>query len=124
MLDRDPSRLDTDRGGQGAKAPTRVGQGVTLEGRLRFSGNAHIEGEVRGRIESEGSLEVGQEAAVSADVHVGHLVIHGVTQGNVVAAGSVEIHSSGELRGDLTTPALTVHRGALFHGRCDMGKDS
>ncbi len=102
---------------------TVIGQGVSLEGTLRFAGAACVQGVVSGRIESGGSLEVGQEALVAADMALGHLVLHGAAQGNVTASGSVEIHSSGKLKGDLRTPALTVHPGALFHGRCDMGEE-
>ena len=102
---------------------TRVGQGVTLEGTLRFVGGASIQGNVRGRVISAGRLEVGPEAQVFAEVDVGALVVRGVVRGNVKAAETVEIHETGELRGDLRTPALTVETGALFHGRCDMGKE-
>lgn len=112
----------TNREGS-SPAATRVGQGVSLEGTLRFTGDAAIEGEVRGRIEAAGTLEVARGASVAADVAVGRLVLFGVARGNVTATGSVEIHPSGQLRGDLSTPALTVHPGALFQGRCDMGRD-
>ena len=107
-----------------ADPSTIIGQGVSLEGTLRFAGAARVEGVVSGRVESSGSLEVGEEANVAADMALGHLVLHGTACGDVTASGSVEIHSSGKLSGDLRTPALTVHPGALFRGRCDMGDET
>jgi len=102
---------------------TRIGESVTLEGTLKFKGEARVDGIVRGRIESAGRLFVGHAAEVAAQVHVGNLVLHGAIEGDVTARGAVEIHEDGELRGDLMTPALTVHPGALFFGHCDMGGD-
>ena len=104
-------------------ASTRIGQSVTLEGTLKFRGVARVDGIVRGRIESDGRLFVGDDAEVAAEVHVGNLILHGAIEGDVTAREAVEIHEDGELRGDLRTPALTVHTGALFFGHCDMGGD-
>ena len=100
---------------------TRIGESVTLEGTLKFQGAARVDGIVRGRVESAGSLLVGEDAEVAAEVHVGNLILHGAIEGDVTAREAVEIHEDGELRGDLRTPALTVHPGALFFGHCDMG---
>jgi cytoskeletal protein CcmA (bactofilin family) len=102
---------------------TRIGLSVILEGTLRFTGAAHIDGVVRGKVISKGHLEVGPDATLAAEVHVGALVLHGTIEGNVTADERVEIHADGELRGDLRTPALRVEDGALFFGHCEMGRD-
>ena len=110
--------------GEGAAAPdTRIGESVTLEGKLKVKGGARIDGVVRGRVESDQLLEVGPEAELAAEVHVGSLILHGSIEGNVTARERVVIHADGELRGDLRTPALQVDSGALFFGHCDMGGD-
>ncbi len=102
---------------------TRIGESVTLEGKLKVRGDARIDGVVRGRIESAGTLEVGPDADLAAEVHAGALILHGSVEGNVTARQRVVIHQDGELRGDLRTPALQVDSGALFFGHCDMGGD-
>lgn len=100
---------------------TRIGESVTLEGKLKVVGGARIDGIVRGRIESRDLLEVGHDAELAAEVHAGSLVLHGSIEGDVTARQRVVIHADGELRGNLRTPALQVDPGALFFGHCDMG---
>ena len=111
----------TAKKADGAFPDTHVGEEVVLEGTLRFKGGARVDGIVKGRIVSEDRLEVGPEAELEAQVDVGVLVLQGAITGNVHARVSAEIHDEGELRGDLRTPALQVHRGAMFFGHCDMG---
>ena len=100
---------------------TVVGRQVVMEGRLGFSGRACIEGVFRGKVDRGHHLEVGTGGLLEADVAVGTLVIRGQISGNVVAEDGVEIEVGGRMRGDIRTPALQVHRGAFFNGRCDMG---
>lgn len=101
---------------------TLLGQGVTLEGKLRFQGRARIEGVFRGTIEQGDQLEVGPQALVEADISVGSLLIQGSVTGNVSARQAVEIQAGGKMRGNIKTPAFQVHRGALFTGHCEMGE--
>ncbi len=109
---------------QGRDLPwgTMVGPGVTMEGKLRFSGLARIDGRFQGKIDAGGRLVVGTSGEVQADVLVDTLVLEGKIVGNVVASDGVEILSGGQMRGDIKTTAIQVHRGALFNGHCEMGE--
>ncbi|MBM4320135.1 MAG: polymer-forming cytoskeletal protein, partial [Deltaproteobacteria bacterium] len=98
---------------------TIIGEGVTMEGKLRFKGRARIEGVFQGTVERGDQLEVGPQAVLEADVFVGSLLIQGCVTGNVVAQEGVEIQAGGKMKGNIKTPAFQVHRGALFTGHCE-----
>jgi len=101
---------------------TLVGQGVTLEGTLRFRSRARIDGVFHGKIAAGARLEVGADADVEATVAVDTLLIQGRISGDVDARESVEIEAGGRMKGDIRTPAFQVHRGAFFNGHCEMGE--
>jgi cytoskeletal protein CcmA (bactofilin family) len=40
--------------------------------------------------------------------------------GDIVALHRIEIRPSGKILGNITTPTLVIHEGALFEGHCEM----
>ncbi|MEL6188107.1 MAG: polymer-forming cytoskeletal protein, partial [Myxococcota bacterium] len=57
-----------------------------------------------------------------ARLEVGSVVINGIVEGDVVAKSSVEIKAPGKLKGNVTTPSLSVEKGVIFDGTCTMSK--
>lgn len=99
---------------------TVLGPESSFDGKLTFQGAVRIDGHFSGEIMTDDVLVVGNGAKVKAEVHVGSLVLNGEIEGNVFAKQAVEIHAPGLLRGNLTTPALTIDRGVIFEGTCHM----
>ncbi len=96
-----------------------IGRGASFEGQLFFRGLLRIDGELRGTARSEGTLVIGADGVVRADVEVGTLIVNGTVLGSV-RARRVEIASTGRLEGELTTPALRVEEGACLEARVRM----
>jgi cytoskeletal protein CcmA (bactofilin family) len=99
---------------------TVLGPESSFDGKLTFQGAVRIDGNFSGEIQTDDVLVVGNGAKVKAEVHVGSLVLNGTIEGNVFAKAAVELHSPGVLRGNLTTPALTIDRGVVFEGTSHM----
>jgi cytoskeletal protein CcmA (bactofilin family) len=99
---------------------TILGKGSEFEGKLCFEGTLRIEGSFRGEIRSEAVLVVGEGAEVNAEIHVGTIIINGTVLGNVTATHAVEIRSPGKVVGNLTTPSLSIEKGVVFEGACQM----
>ena len=99
---------------------TILGKGSEFEGKLCFEGTLRIEGSFRGEIRSEAVLVVGEGAEVNAEVHVGTIIINGNVHGNITATHSVEIRCPGKVVGNLVTPSLTIEKGVVFEGACQM----
>jgi len=97
--------------------------GTNFKGDLTFEGRVRIDGKFEGNINSKDALEIGENAVVDAEIHVGKIVISGKVSGNINATESVEINSKAQVHGNikLSGNKLTIHEGAVFSGGCEMG---
>jgi cytoskeletal protein CcmA (bactofilin family) len=97
--------------------------GPELNGELSFKDMLRINGHVVGKIFSyKGTLIVDASARVEAEINVGVCVVSGTVVGDVTAHERVEVGSEAEVTGNISTPALSIKPGALFHGDCRMLK--
>lgn len=96
------------------------GSGSSLEGVLRFEGQARIDGKFTGEIHGNGHLLVGNAAVVKADVFAESIVICGEVIGDVNATERIEIKSPGKLKGNISAPLVVMDEGVLFEGHCRM----
>ncbi|MFH1811962.1 MAG: polymer-forming cytoskeletal protein [Pseudomonadota bacterium] len=99
---------------------TVLGPESSFDGKLTFQGAVRIDGKFSGEVVTDDVLVVGDGAKVKAEIKVGSLVLNGEIEGNVTAKGAVQIHAPGVLRGNITTPSLTIDRGVVFEGSCHM----
>ncbi len=97
-----------------------LGKGTEFEGKLLFTGSVRIDGRFSGEIMGGGTLNIGEGAFIEADICVDNILISGEVCGNLEIKKRSEIFSRGNLRGQLKTPALVVHEGAVFEGSCQM----
>ena len=99
-----------------------LGEGAELVGELAFSHVLLVEGLVKGKVRSEGSLMVGAKGRVEAEVDIKHVCINGEFRGVIHASDRVEINKTGRVYGDIYTPCLIIEAGAVFEGRCNMSE--
>ncbi len=99
---------------------TILGKGSEFDGKLCFEGTLRIEGSFKGEIRSEAVLVVGEGAEVNAEIHVGTIIINGNIHGNITATHAVEIRSPGKVVGNIVTPSLSIEKGVVFEGACQM----
>jgi cytoskeletal protein CcmA (bactofilin family) len=93
-----------------------LGSGAEFDGKLTFRGTLRIDARFKGSITTDGVLVVGESARINAEVVCGSVVVHGEVTGNVRATGAVELRRTARMRGDVTSPAIVVDRGALLQG--------
>lgn len=97
-----------------------LGADSTLEGLLQFQGQARLDGRFKGRIEGQGTLFIGPQAQVEAEVNSTRVVISGSLVGNVLASERIELKSPGKLKGNISSPLVVMDEGVLFEGHCSM----
>ena len=97
-----------------------IDRGCSVEGKLTFDGTVQINGDFRGEILSDGTLIVGSDARLNAKIQVDTIVIEGNVEGQIEAKQKIELRRGATLIGDVSSPALAVEEGAVFHGRCQM----
>lgn len=97
-----------------------VGKGMRIEGKVIFDGSVRIDGDVKGEINADGLLIVGEGAVVEGEINVDTTVISGEVKGTVNAKTRVELESPGKVTGDIRTPTLIIGEGVVFEGNCHM----
>lgn len=99
-----------------------LGEGVEMVGEIAFTHGLRVDGTVRGKVRSEGSLDVGSKGKVEAEVYIRRISVSGEFRGTVHASDRVEINREGKVYGELFTPCLIIEAGALFEGKCSMSE--
>lgn len=94
--------------------------GSKISGKLSFDGPIRIDGHVDGEINAKDSLTIGESAVVTAQIRAASIVVAGKVSGDIIAGQRIEIRPSAKVLGNLTSPVLVVHEGALFEGHCSM----
>jgi cytoskeletal protein CcmA (bactofilin family) len=80
-----------------------VGGGTVVTGEANFKAMMRIDGHMSGRVNSSsGTLIVGANGKVDANIEVAVAIIHGTINGNI------------------QTPSLVIEQGAVFEGSCKM----
>ena len=114
-----------------ARAATAPGEirayldsGAKVSGKLSFDGPARIDGQIDGEINAKDVLIIGETAVVTAQLRAASIVVAGKVSGDITAVQRIEIRPSAKVIGNLTSPVLVVHEGALFEGHCAMQIES
>jgi len=101
-------------------AGTLIAKGVKLEGEFASQGDVQIDGDVQGKISAGGTLTVGAEAAITADVTAESAVISGELNGNLTVAKDLVLHASARVKGDISAERISVESGAVIDGRVEV----
>ncbi len=106
---------------EGQGGATVIAKGVKVEGEFSSQSDVLIEGEVHGTLNTAGTLTVGPEAKIKADINANEAIVSGTVEGNLNIAKRLEIKSSAKILGDVTTEAVAIEVGAVLAGRVMVG---
>lgn len=100
-----------------------VGNGTVVTGEANFKAMMRIDGHLSGRVNSSsGTLIVGANGKVDANVEVAVAIVHGTVNGDIIATQRLELGRAAKLNGNIQTASLMIEPGALFEGSCKMIK--
>ena len=98
-----------------------LGPRSVLEGNIVFEGTLFLNGHVKGSIESrDGSVVIGEDAVIHADVFVRKATIKGEIKGTVRATEVLELLPPARVYGDINAPLLHMETGVIFKGTCTI----
>ena len=98
-----------------------VGGGTEVTGEANFKAMMRIDGHLSGRVSSSsGTLIVGANGKVDANIEVAVAVIHGTINGDIIATQRLELGRAAKVNGNIQTPSLIIEQGAIFEGSCKM----
>ena len=99
---------------------TIVGAGARLEGNVISAGSLRIEGQVKGQINAEGDVELAPQSQVEADIRAQNVTVAGKFRGNISVKNKTHLARGGRVDGNITSKALVIEEGAVFHGQSIM----
>lgn len=100
-----------------------VGHGTTLTGETVFQAMLRVDGHLIGSISSDaGTLIVGTNGQVDANISVSIATINGSVNGDIVATEKIQLGRTAKVIGNIQTPRLTIEDGAVLEGGCTMLK--
>jgi cytoskeletal protein CcmA (bactofilin family) len=98
-----------------------VGGGTVVTGEANFKAMMRVDGHLSGRVAStSGTLIVGANGKVDANIEVAIAVIHGTINGDIIATQRLELGRAAKVNGNIQTPSLIIEQGAVFEGSCKM----
>src|SRR6266404_7473656 len=102
-----------------------VGSGTVVTGEVNFKAMMRVDGHLSGRVNSStGTLIVGANGKVDANIEVAVAVIHGTINGDIIATQRLELGRAAKVNGNIQTPSLIIEQGAVFEGSCKMAQMS
>ena len=81
--------------------------------------NAHF----KGSLEFCGTLTVGEQAELEADVRGDSVIVSGRVRGNITAHKLLVLMPTAVVLGNIAAPKLNIVEGAVFQGNCQMTED-
>ncbi|MEK7870914.1 MAG: polymer-forming cytoskeletal protein [Nitrospirota bacterium] len=97
-----------------------LGKGTNFKGIITYSGTIRIDGNVEGEIISQGTLVVGEDATLDAEISVGTIISSGKINGNIIAKERIHLMHPAIQNGSVTAPILIIDEGVKFNGNCEM----
>lgn len=97
-----------------------LGEGASFDGHLSFGGAFRVDGRFAGDFVHGEVLIVGERGQVDAEVRVEILQVRGEVRGDITARRWAELMEMSQVTGTIRTPRLTIWKGAVFNGTCEM----
>ena len=97
-----------------------VGEGMVVQGSIRFHDGLRVDGQVVGDVIAEGEgrsiLVISDNARVHGRVSAAHVIISGEVRGPVHSTELLELQPKARLLGDVRYELLEMHPGAIVDG--------
>jgi cytoskeletal protein CcmA (bactofilin family) len=105
------------------RAVACISQGIRIKGEITGSEDLFVDGPVEGKLQlTNGSLTVGPNGTVKADVTAREVIVRGRIEGKVAGRERVQLWSTGQVIGEVTTQRLAIEDGAVLRGKVETGK--
>src|SRR6266852_259829 len=103
------------------KSSACISQGIRIKGEVTGSEDLFVDGHVEGKLNlSNGSLTVGPNGEVKADIFAREVIVRGRVDGKIVGREKIQLWSTGNVAGDLQTERLAIEDGAVLRGRVEI----
>lgn len=110
--------------GKSGMVSTYLGVNARIEGTIDFKDTIRLDGNVKGNvISAKGTVVIGENATIDANIEVGVAIIKGKVNGSVKARNRIEITPPARITGNIQAPVISINSGVVFNGNSFMGKN-
>lgn len=95
---------------------------ASMQGTLSFNDpvNLRINGKFEGKLNAKGTLMIGEQANVIAEIVGESITVAGKVKGNIKASKDLKLISPATVLGNIETPLLSIAEGAFIEGNVKM----
>lgn len=106
------------------ESPARniIGNGTVIKGEVESNGDIRIDGKVEGILKSNGKIVLGQNGTIEGEIFCKQADLSGKVHGKLFVEELTSMKSTSRVEGELNTKQLYIEIGAIFTGKCEMGK--
>jgi len=102
-----------------------IGPSIHIDGDLYGDEDLVIEGEVKGAVHlKNNSLTIGSHGKITADVYAHTIFVDGFMDGDLYGAEQISIRKTARVRGNVTSPRVSLEDGAKFKGSIEMDPEA
>jgi cytoskeletal protein CcmA (bactofilin family) len=98
-----------------------IAKGTSIEGDFNTTENVRIDGTIKGNLQCDKKLVLGQSALIEGKLQANEAVIMGNIQGDVVVKGLLRLEGTAVIKGDITAQKIIVEEGARYDGISKIG---
>jgi cytoskeletal protein CcmA (bactofilin family) len=99
---------------------TVIAFNTVWKGEITSEGTVHVHGRFEGAITAKDEIVVAERAEVDARLNANTVVVAGNMKGTIRCLGRFEVLPTGRVTGDVQSPTLVVHEGAIVAGQVRM----
>lgn len=100
-----------------------ISKGIRIKGDVTGSEDLFVDGLVEGKLSlTNGSLTIGPNGNVKADVSAREVIVRGRIDGKVSGRDKVHLWGTSQVTGEVQTERLAIEEGALLRGKVEAGK--
>jgi len=105
------------------RAAACISQGIRIKGEITGSEDLFVDGPIEGKLNlSNGSLTIGPNGTVKADVNAREVIVRGRVEGRISGRERVQLSSTGKVDGEVQTQRLAIEDGAVLRGKVETGR--
>ncbi len=101
-----------------------IGEGTSIQGDMKSSGDVRIDGEVIGNLNIQGKLVLGLNGKIKGEALCKNAELSGRLEGKIKVSELLSLKASTKLIGDIITKRLAIEPGAVFSGTCQMEENT
>jgi cytoskeletal protein CcmA (bactofilin family) len=103
-----------------SSSKNQLNSDVEIKGNVKFSGELTFDGRLEGDVQTDGVLNVGENATITGNINAQSVLARGKISGNISAKDKVEVKARSELFGDIRAAKLVIEEGVTFVGKIEV----